>query len=160
MLKRFWPVLLWLLYFVSPVDLFPDTVFGPGWTDDLALLGLLYWYLKRRKRKAESEGEGSRGRSTASDQGRDRGPEGGYRRPAGSADGAGKAPHRRDPFEVLGVAPDASWDEIRSAYHRQANRYHPDKVSHLGEEFQQLANEKFQDIQWAYETMRREKGRG
>jgi len=33
------------------------------------------------------------------------------------------------------------------------NKYHPDKVSHLGEEFQQIAKEKSQEINRAYEMV-------
>ena len=33
---------------------------------------------------------------------------------------------KRDPYEVLGIARDASADEIKSAYRRLARRYHPD----------------------------------
>ncbi|MFW6334535.1 MAG: J domain-containing protein, partial [Desulfosalsimonas sp.] len=34
-----------------------------------------------------------------------------------------------------------------------AQQYHPDKVSHLGKEFQELAARKFVEIQEAYETL-------
>ncbi len=34
-----------------------------------------------------------------------------------------------DPFDILGVHPDSSEEEIRSAYLRLALQYHPDKVS-------------------------------
>ncbi|QCQ20726.1 YkvA family protein [Desulfoglaeba alkanexedens] len=89
MLKRFWPVLLWLLYFVSPVDLFPDTVFGPGWTDDVALLGLLLVL------EAPETGSRKRGGRLARPEhglrpGPRRGPDGGHRTSAGNAGGAGK----------------------------------------------------------------------
>ena len=39
-----------------------------------------------------------------------------------------------------------------------ANHYHPDKVSHLGEEFQLLAEKKFKAINEAYEKIRIERG--
>ena len=39
-----------------------------------------------------------------------------------------------------------------------AKKYHPDKVSHLGEEFQKKANEKFQEVNKAYEKIKKEKG--
>jgi len=34
-------------------------------------------------------------------------------------------------------------------------KYHPDKVAHLGEELQKLAHEKSQEIQRAYQQLRR-----
>ncbi|MCE5244100.1 MAG: DnaJ domain-containing protein [Desulfobacteraceae bacterium] len=58
---------------------------------------------------------------------------------------------------MLGVERSASLEEIKRAYREQANRYHPDKVSHLGEEFQEMAKRKFQEIQWAYEKLAAER---
>jgi hypothetical protein len=43
---------------------------------------------------------------------------------------------------LLGITLPASTEEIKKAYRRQIARYHPDKVHHLGEEFQLLAAEK------------------
>jgi hypothetical protein len=65
---------------------------------------------------------------------------------------------KRDPYSILGINRSATLDDIKHAYRDKAGKYHPDKVTHLGEEFQALAKEKFQDIQWAYETILKEKG--
>ena len=43
---------------------------------------------------------------------------------------------------LLGITLPASAEEVKKAYRRQIARYHPDKVHHLGEEFQVLAAEK------------------
>lgn len=60
----------------------------------------------------------------------------------------------RSPHEVLDVAGEASWDEIQQAYKEKIKQYHPDKLSHLGEEFSTLANEKFLEIQDAYSRLK------
>lgn len=57
------------------------------------------------------------------------------------------------PHEVLGVNATASEGEIREAFHRLAIHYHPDKVHHLGEEFERVAKEKFQSLKDAYELL-------
>ena len=134
-LKRFWPLLLALLYLASPIDAIPDSIVGLGWVDDLILLLLAYWFIKR----VLPSGYGQT-RSHTSGRPHQSGP-----------DPAKKA--ATDPYQILGVPRNASQQEIKSAFRKQAQRYHPDRVSHLGEEFQQLAKEKFQEIQKAYETL-------
>ncbi len=57
------------------------------------------------------------------------------------------------PQEILGVRPDASAGEIRDAFHRLAIHYHPDKVHHLGQEFEEVAKEKFLRLKEAYEVL-------
>lgn len=58
-----------------------------------------------------------------------------------------------DPFETLEISPGASPDEIKAAYRNMLAKYHPDKVTHLGEDFQKIAHEKALDIQKAYEML-------
>jgi DnaJ like chaperone protein len=69
-----------------------------------------------------------------------------------------KADTNKDPYEVLGVGRNASFEEIRRAYRELASKYHPDKVSHLAKEFQEMANEKLKEINGAWERVRRERG--
>lgn len=64
------------------------------------------------------------------------------------------------PWDILGVPPTAGPREIRGAFHRLAVQYHPDKVHHLGEEFQRIANEKFKELQVAYDALLRRQRSG
>lgn len=52
--------------------------------------------------------------------------------------------------EILGIKTGASQDEIKKAYHQLAQKYHPDKVSHLAEEFKVIAENKMKEINAAY----------
>ena len=47
----------------------------------------------------------------------------------------------------------ASPEEIRVAFHKLAVQYHPDKVHHMGEDFQKVAHEKFLELQEAYKRL-------
>ena len=60
-------------------------------------------------------------------------------------------------YEVLEISPNATDDEVKSAYRRMAMKNHPDKVSTLGPEVQKAAQEKFQKIQEAYETIKKQR---
>ncbi|MCB0804409.1 MAG: TerB family tellurite resistance protein [Bacteroidales bacterium] len=61
-------------------------------------------------------------------------------------------------YQVLETTPDANDEEVKKAYRKMATKYHPDKVSHLGEEFQKAAKEKFQQVQAAYDQIKKERG--
>lgn len=61
-------------------------------------------------------------------------------------------------YRILEVTPDASDDELKKAYRRMAVKYHPDKVAHLGEDVQKAANTKFQEVNAAYEKIKKERG--
>jgi DnaJ like chaperone protein len=53
-------------------------------------------------------------------------------------------------YKILEIKPSASDEELKKAYRRMAMKYHPDKVSHLGDDFQKAAKDKFQMVSQAY----------
>jgi len=61
-------------------------------------------------------------------------------------------------YKILEISQDASPEEIKKAYRKMAIKYHPDKVSHLGDDIQKAAKEKFQQVNDAYESIKKEKG--
>lgn len=61
-------------------------------------------------------------------------------------------------FKILEIHNSASDEEVKKAYKKMAVKFHPDKVSHLGEEYQQDAKEKFQKVQQAYENIKKQRG--
>jgi DnaJ-like protein len=54
---------------------------------------------------------------------------------------------------LLGIALPASAEDVKRAYRRQISRYHPDKVQHLGEEFQVMAAEKSAQLTHIYQQL-------
>ena len=60
-------------------------------------------------------------------------------------------------FKILEVSPHATDAEVKKAYRKMANKYHPDKVSHLGDEFQKLAEEKFKSVNDAYQAVKKQR---
>ena len=57
-------------------------------------------------------------------------------------------------YKILEVSPEASDEEIKSAYKRLARLYHPDKVAHLGPDLVKSAEDKFKQINDAYQQIR------
>ncbi len=66
-------------------------------------------------------------------------------------------PNTEGDYKILEIEPSATDDELKKAYRRMAMKYHPDKVSHLGNDFQKAANEKFQKVNQAYENIKKER---
>lgn len=60
-------------------------------------------------------------------------------------------------YQILEISETATPEEIKKAYRKMAIKYHPDKVIHLGEDFQTAAKEKFQKVSEAYETIKKER---
>jgi uncharacterized membrane protein YkvA (DUF1232 family) len=137
--------LVWLLvfvilvYLVWPWDVLPDWAGALGRLDDLAValgVGWLYW--SRLKKRPEASGPNASNRESGESQAR-----------------PDPSPDAFDPYAVLGIAPSADADAIRSAYRARMQEYHPDKVAHLGADLQALANEKTREIQRAYALLSR-----
>lgn len=65
-----------------------------------------------------------------------------------------------DPYAVLGVAPDASDDDIRAAWRKLSREHHPDVLMSQGmpQEFVSQANEKMAAINHAYDRIRERRG--
>ncbi|MGY6649013.1 TerB family tellurite resistance protein [Wenyingzhuangia sp. IMCC45574] len=61
-------------------------------------------------------------------------------------------------YKVLEVAKSDDNDTIKKAYRKLVKQHHPDKLRHLGEEHLKGAQEKFQKIQEAYDTIKKERG--
>lgn len=138
------------LYALCPYDLLPDFIIGLGWIDDLAILGLVGWYYFYRKRKFSYQQNYQRYQQSREGGQQDSRQEEFFKDKTGfqTKTGAG------DPYDTLGVKKTASFNEIKASYRRLANQYHPDKVSHLGEEFRALAEKRFKEIQEAYQELK------
>ena len=61
-------------------------------------------------------------------------------------------------YKILEIDKSATDDEVKKAYRKMAKKYHPDKIMHLGEEHQKGAEEKFRQVQEAYEMIQKERG--
>jgi DnaJ like chaperone protein len=66
-------------------------------------------------------------------------------------------PETDSSYRILEIDRSSSNDEVKKAYRRMAMKYHPDKVSHLGEEFKKAADEKFRKVNEAYEKIKKER---
>lgn len=144
--------ILGVCYALSPYDLLPDFFVGWGWLDDLIVLGLLwrYFYSPMRKRYRHAKAYQERGQYSR----RDRKDGFSDTRASGSDSPYREEANSKDPWSVLGVGRDTSPEEIKSAYRRLAIKYHPDKMTHLGDDFRELAEKRFKDIQNAHQELR------
>lgn len=154
-------ILFGLAYLISPVDLIPDILIPYlGWLDDGLVLWCIYYLLRYKQLpwflfKKRPSPEQPR-------------PRPGTVRPGKEKTNQAHSQKKQEKFtakavepeyKILGLSPDATWKEIQTAYKERIKKYHPDKLNHLGEEFADLANEKFLEIQQAYESLKRKKGK-
>lgn len=66
-------------------------------------------------------------------------------------------PETDSAYKILETEPTATDEEVKKAYRRMAMKYHPDKVSHLGEDFRKNAGEKFRKVNEAYGKIKKER---
>lgn len=138
---KYWPYLVAFIYLLSPIDLLPERGLGRiGLIDDIIVIFAAYFFYLSRLAfgKADRRSPGGGGSEKEEEPGE---------RPHASAAG--------DPYEVLGLSGTATQEEIKHAYRELAKKYHPDKVSHLGEEFKRLADKRFKEIDAAYQALQR-----
>ena len=64
----------------------------------------------------------------------------------------------KNPYDVLGVPANASDDEIKRAYRDLTRKYHPD--ANVNNPLADLAEEKFKEVQEAYDTIMKEREQG
>ena len=61
-------------------------------------------------------------------------------------------------YKILGIEPTATDEEVKKAYREMAKKNHPDLVSNLGDEVRTAAEKKFQEINGANETIKKQRG--
>ncbi len=172
-LTKFFITLAVIIYVISPIDLIPDFMVPfLGWIDDTVLISMLIYFLRTgkfpgifSKKGSPHYGAGSfqsarnsqsTGRSQdfrANSQQETSSGARSHQKTQQEAREESTPRHTKSPHEILGVSPDATREEIRTAYLSLAKQYHPDRVSHLGKEFQELAEKRFKEIQQAYSTL-------
>lgn len=58
-------------------------------------------------------------------------------------------------YATLGLEKGADMEQIKKAYRKLSMKYHPDKVGHLGDEFQKIAETKMKEINAAYDYFKK-----
>ena len=148
---KFVLLILAVLYTLNPYDILPDLMVGWGWLDDLIIWGLLWKYIASQKKKYANYQrvyDQTRRRFKSESSGNSSG-----RRDWDSDEADFNTEDVWDPYQVLEIDRRASAAEIKKSYRKLASKYHPDKLEHLGDEFKELAERRFKEIQKAYQEL-------
>jgi len=145
-------ILFGLAYLISPVDIIPDLLLPYiGWIDDGIIFGTIVYLIRygrlpnfffKKSKPFETKNANS-----------DSNTKNNHTNDPNEQEKESFQDIPKNPYDILGVRPSASKKEIQTAYKEAIKKYHPDKLSHLGEEFSNLANKKFLEIQNAYDTV-------
>ena len=153
-------IIFGLAYLISPVDIIPDLLLPfVGWIDDGVVIASIYYlirfgklpnfFFKKRNPFKQPSGQSYENFTSQKKTNQKRS----YQQKNKQTDQNRSSKSIPSPYEVLGITPDASKKEIQNAYKQAIKKYHPDKLSHLGKDFSNLANEKFLEVQKAYDTL-------
>ncbi|MDC0383611.1 TerB family tellurite resistance protein [Candidatus Marinimicrobia bacterium] len=66
--------------------------------------------------------------------------------------------NKESAYKILEISQKSSDSELKKGFRKMENKYHPDKVAHLGPEMQTLAEEKFKAVNDAYQKIKKERG--
>ena len=66
-------------------------------------------------------------------------------------------PETDSSYKILEIERSATDEEVKKAYRKMAVKYHPDKVSHLGDDIRKSADEKFAMVNEAYNKIKKER---
>ena len=66
-------------------------------------------------------------------------------------------PETDSSYKILEIERTATDDDVKKAYRKMAMKYHPDKVSHLGDNFRKAADDKFKKVNTAYNKIKKER---
>ena len=69
-----------------------------------------------------------------------------------------KQQYSLDAYKILEINENSNIEEIKAAYKKKIKEYHPDRLSGLGAELQQIAHQKTQEINSAYNFLKKIKG--
>lgn len=61
-------------------------------------------------------------------------------------------------YKILEIEKTATDSEVKKAYRTMAKKYHPDKLQHMDEVYKKGAEEKFREVQKAYDAIKKERG--
>jgi len=161
-------ILFGLAYLISPMDIIPDWLLPFfGFIDDGVIIGTIYYLIRYGKlpnfffKKKNPFNQPFKSNNSNFNNSKTSGHNNTYQqdnKTRASNSNTRTNPKTKSksvptPHEILGISPNASKKEIQNAYKQSIKKYHPDKLSHLGKDFSNLANEKFLEIQRAYDTL-------